>query len=125
MKISTYIFSIVLTTLLLFNSTRASLTYAYYTLDPIGFIEILCENQDQPELECNGKCQLKKVAKSQNQEQKTPESIVDFKELILFSNTINSIVLNEETDLKKQKITTYQNLYSFSNIDTCFHPPRV
>ena len=125
MKISTYIFSIVLTTLLLFNSTRVSLTYAYYELDPIGFIEALCVNQDKPELECNGKCHLKKVGQSQDKEQNTPESIIDFKELILFSDTIKSIVFNQDEYIKKQSPTSYQNLYSFNTTDDCFHPPRV
>nr|WP_321247896.1 hypothetical protein [uncultured Psychroserpens sp.] len=125
MKISTYIFSIILTTLLLFSSTRVSLTYAYYELDPIGFIEALCVNQDKPELECNGKCHLKKVGQSQNKEQNTPESIIDFKELILFSDTIKSIVFNQDEYIKKQSPTSYQNLYSFNTTDDCFHPPRV
>lgn len=125
MKISTYIFSIVLTTLLLFSSTRVSITYAYYELDPIGFIEALCVNQDKPELECNGKCHLKKVGQSQDKEQNTPESIIDFKELILFSDTIKPIVLNKDEYIKKQSPTSYQNLYSFNTTDDCFHPPRV
>ena len=98
MKISTYIFAFTLTALLLFNSTRVTLTYAYYKLDPIGFIEILCVNKDKPELECNGKCHLKKVAQSQDKEQKTPESIIDFKELLLFSN------ISETTTFQQKKI---------------------
>lgn len=125
MKISTFIFSVVLTTLLLFNSTRVTITYAYYNLDPIGFIETLCENQDKPDLKCNGKCHLKKVAKSQDKEQNTPESIIDFKELILYSNAFETIVFNQKKYIKKQNPTIYKNLYSFSNLNDCFHPPQV
>ncbi|WCO02868.1 hypothetical protein [Psychroserpens ponticola] len=125
MKISAYIFSIVLTSLLLFNSTRVTFTYAYYNLDPVGFVEALCENKDQPELECNGKCHLKKVAKSQDKDQKTPESIIDFKELTLFSNAFEAIVFLQKKTIKKQNPIVYQNLYSFNNTNVFFHPPQA
>ena len=125
MKVMTHIFSLCLTCLILFNSTRVSLTYAYYKLDPIGFIEALCVNQDKPELQCNGKCHLNKVFKSQDKEQNTPESIVDFKELLLFTTTLDAIVFHRKDYIKRQNTSIYQNLYSFSSINDCFHPPQV
>jgi len=72
MKISSIIISVVLSSLILFSSLRVSFTYAYYELDPIGFIENLCENKDKPELACNGKCQLKKVAEDNSENQQIP-----------------------------------------------------
>ena len=63
MKTSVILFSYLLSTLILYNSLRVTFTYAYYELDPVGFIEKLCENKDKPELQCNGKCHLKKVSK--------------------------------------------------------------
>jgi len=125
MKIGTHIILVFLTALILINSTKASLTYTYYELDPIGFIEALCENQDKPELECNGKCQLKKVAESQDNKQNTPESIVDFKELILYPSPNTEIVISQKVYNKKPHLIAYQNLYSFINIYDCFHPPRA
>ncbi len=125
MKISSIILSIILATLILFNSLRVALTYTYYELDPIGFIENLCENKDQPELQCNGKCHLNKVSKSQNKEQKTPESIIDFKEIILYPNPVVDVILSDKDYTKKQGSIAYQNLYSFNTSNDCFHPPRV
>ena len=125
MKTGTYIIASLLMVLILFNSIRASLTYAYFELDPIGFIENLCENTDQPELECNGKCQLKKVAESQNNEQQTPENLVDFKQLILYPSPVSVYNIPIETALKKQQYASYSNLYSLENTNDCFHPPRV
>jgi len=124
MKIGYYILSIFLTALIFSNSIRASLTYAYYELDPIGFIEALCENKDKPELACNGKCHLKKVAESQDSNKKTPESIVDFKELFLFTNPKEETPLFYRISYKKQSPNPYQNLYSYINVMDCFHPPR-
>ncbi|WOD42986.1 hypothetical protein [Hwangdonia lutea] len=125
MKKVVYIFAFVLSILLLFNNAKVSLTFAYYNIDPIGFIDALCENKDKPELECNGKCQLEKVAKSQDKEQKTPISVIDFKELILFSHVAETMVLSEISGFKVQQPTRYQNLYSFNNTNDCFHPPRA
>ncbi|MCX7550349.1 hypothetical protein [Xanthomarina sp. F2636L] len=125
MKLSTYIFSITLTILLLFSSLRVSLTYAYYNIDRIGFIEILCENKDKLELQCQGKCHLIKVSKSQSKEQKIPESIVNFEELVLYPNSELDYTLIQENSIKEQNPIAYQNLYFYNSIIDCFHPPRV
>lgn len=125
MKISTSIVSILLSLLLLFNSAFTTLNYAYYTLDPVGFIEVLCENKDQPELACNGQCHLKKVAQSQDPQQHTPESIVDYKTLILFSHSPEVSALHPEKYLNKRNYSVYKNLYSFAANYSFFHPPQV
>jgi len=125
MKIGTYIFSILLTALILINSMRVSFTYAYYNIDPVGFIESLCENQDKPELQCDGKCQLKKVAESQDKTHNTPESIIDFKELILYLSPTADFEIPIRIVSEKQQQIAYQNFYSFHNSKDCFHPPRV
>lgn len=120
-----FAFSLILTTLILVNSMRASFIYAYYNIDPISFIEALCENQDKPELQCNGKCQLKKVAESQDKKQTTPESIIDFKQLVFYPQSIDEYQLPLIILTKKQLQIAYQNLYTYCNSDDCFHPPRV
>ena len=126
MKISTLVITSFLMVLIVFNSTRVSLTYAYYKLDPIGFVENLCENKDKPQLQCNGKCQLMKVAESQNSDQNTPESIIDFKELILYPSPNTSFQLTQYTPIRRQYFSShYLNLYTFNNTNDCFHPPRV
>ena len=104
---------------------RVSITYAYYKIDPIGFIEALCENKDQPELQCNGKCHLQKVSSSQNNDQNTPERIIDFKELILYPISVIDFGLSYKYSIKKQLSIEYQNLYSFEVNSDCFHPPRA
>tara|TARA_R110002033_G_scaffold23560_3_gene55586 strand:- start:3832 stop:4218 length:387 start_codon:yes stop_codon:yes gene_type:complete len=125
MKICQHVFVLFFLLLIIFNSTKASLTYAYYELDPIGFVENLCENKDKPEMHCNGKCQLMKVAESQNSDQNTPESIIDFKELIYYPNPIINFVCIKIVKLKKLDVSFYINHYSFKNINSCFHPPKV
>lgn len=125
MKIGTQIFSVILVTLILVNSMRITITYAYYELDPIGFIETLCENKDQPELQCNGKCHLKKVSNGKNSNQKTPESVIDFKELIFYPISIIDFGLSYKYVSERQLSIEYQNLYSFQANSDCFHPPKA
>lgn len=124
MKILTYIFSLSFSLLIVINSMWVSVNYLYYELDPVGFIERLCENKDAPELECNGKCHLKKVAQSQNTNQKSPENIIDFKELLLFVqfNDINYEKLNYQ--FRNAVFVSYKNLYTFRASSEFFHPPR-
>ncbi len=103
---------------------RVSFTHIYYTIDPIGFIEELCENKDQPELACNGKCHLKKITKTTNQEQNTPIQLIDFKDIILYNQKNSSYHLTLNNLLKKSNFY-YLNLYSFKLLDSHFHPPNA
>lgn len=125
MKIGTYIFTLLFTFILLLNSVKVTLTYTYYILDPVGFVDALCENKEKPELACNGKCQLSKMSKSIDQEQQMPESIIDFKELTLYHNLISEFDVTHFMFTNKTQPNYYKNLYSFTNSCNCFHPPRV
>lgn len=124
MKTSAILFSIIFSSLILFNSTKVSFTYAYYELDPVGFIEKLCENKDKPELQCNGKCHLKKVAESVPTESKEPTRLIDFKEIQLFSQSIYEYSLHQ-TVIENKQILEYKNLYHFLDLKSCFRPPKV
>ena len=124
MKLFQISISLVLSTLILSSSLRVSITYAYYELDPIGFIEKLCENKDKPELQCNGKCQLKKVTDTNTENQKTPFTYSSLKEITLFVvNKIKFDFIKLNTRLKNQ--FEYNNLYAFLCIDKIDRPPKV
>lgn len=123
MKIGPVILSIILATLIMFSSLRVSLTFTYYKLDPVGFIERLCENKDQPELECNGKCHLKKVTQTNTEDDNFPINIIDFKELLLYYNS--DIKYNLVLDFNyKNNYSKYNNHYSFLKEYNYFHPPK-
>lgn len=106
------------------NSLRVNITYAYYYLDPISFIEKLCENKDKPELQCNGKCQLAKLAQDTNNSESSPIKIPQQKEIspyIFLSSTVYSFINN--TFIIKT-IYSYINLYSYVLTKKAYHPPR-
>ena len=124
MKKGTFILTLFLSTLILYNSLRVSITYIYYNIDPIGFIEALCENKDKPELACNGKCHLKKITKTTNLESNQPINLIDFKDILLYNQKISSSQVNGTIQLSKSNFY-YNNLYNFKLVESCFHPPNA
>lgn len=116
-------FSIFLSFLVLHNTLRVSFTYIYYSIDPIGFIEELCENKDAPELQCNGKCELTKVIETNSPKENTPLQIIDFKDILLYQNLISAYNFKENIT-QKLPLFIYQNCYQYAAIHSCFHPPE-
>lgn len=124
MKIVSFFIATLLSVLILFNSFRVSITYAYYELDPVGFIEKLCENKDKPEMQCNGKCHLKKVAENSSNNEKAPEKAINFEDILLF--IVNKTEFKTlTTQLQRKSIYNYNNLYAFYSSKILDHPPQV
>jgi len=123
-KIVSSILSLLLIAIILFNSLRVSFTYAYYYADTAGFIERLCENKDKVEMQCNGKCHLKKVTQDNSaNDDKVPFKDINFKEITLYVVTQNTFSFINAL-VKKNKVSAYNNLYAYS-IDTSLdHPPQ-
>lgn len=124
MKIGTLLLSLFLSATILFSSVRISLTYAHMYLDPVGFIEKLCENKDKPELECNGKCHLKKVVDEATNNDQAPANTIEYKELLLFvSKRVNYSFLPKVQ--KNKQIVYYRNLYKSYSGPVVDHPPQA
>lgn len=123
MKIATNIVSIFLAVIIVFNSSRISLTYAYYYLDTSGFIERLCVNKDKPEMHCNGNCHLKKVVENNKTDDKIPLKISDFREItLIIVDKVSYKFIN--AFLMKPEFKYYNNLYTYSKASILDHPPQ-
>ncbi|KAA3622377.1 MAG: hypothetical protein DWP94_08495 [Flavobacterium sp.] len=123
MSLAKHVLNIAVIFALLFSSFRISFTYVYYYLDPGGFTEMLCENKDKPELECNGKCYLKKIVSNEKQENKAPLSEIEYKDLLLIVQDRNEIIFNAVT-MVKDYFDTYENSYKYLLVCKLFHPPQ-
>lgn len=92
-------------------------------------VTILCENRDQPELECNGKCHLsKEIAKEASDEDKNPlskSSKTEIPPVIISEDIVEfAFVLRLETPTAEK--TTYRSsLNSSLFITKILHPPQV
>lgn len=86
----------------------------------------LCINKDKPELQCNGKCHLKKElakasdtenSKDKNHSSSFESQVVFFQQI--YTNALDTFVVN----FKEKVTTSYLNSYKFNFIDSIFHPP--
>jgi len=123
MKKWVVLFSIGFSALIMFNTLRVSYMFMSYKLDPVGFIEMYCVNKDKPELHCNGKCQLKKVSQSSDNE-KEPVKFLNY-EVLLFHQLLEDYQIQTSVFIPKKKTFNYLNLYNFNYKLFCFHPPQV
>ncbi|WKW46800.1 hypothetical protein P3875_01625 [Myroides sp. JBRI-B21084] len=87
----------------------------------------LCVNKDKPELNCNGKCYLKKAmaqaaandnSKSKGYSFSVESSVIFFQKLSIISVSIPIEILNFS-----KKILTYQRNYHFIVVSNIFKPP--
>lgn len=123
-KLFSSLLSVFLIAIILFNSLQVSFTYVYYFVDTSDFIERLCENKDKPEMQCNGKCHLKKVTQNNNTDNDNlPFKEIDFKEVILY--IVNPLAFNFiNATVNKNSISSYNNLYAYLLIPSLDHPPQ-
>ncbi len=88
----------------------------------------LCENKENIELECNGKCHLtKELAKASDFPESGKEKQISVETNIVFCQEINENIVSEVVFyIHKSKIPSNYNLsYSSLEADSVFHPPIV
>ncbi|KFF10661.1 hypothetical protein [Flavobacterium hydatis] len=121
MKTHAYIFLITMILRPVFPVLDYIINYDYIATE-------LCENKNQPQLDCKGKCHLKKELgkatendSSSSSEKKNFPTGFD----VLFIENIKSFnfKLAIKSILKNDVLPN--NLYSHYNIDLIFHPPTL
>lgn len=95
------------------------LRYDYY-------INVLCENKDNIDLACNGKCYLAKQLATSS-EDKNPladkTKPKNFVQEVLFIEHLNVFSIPFQQDFILKTNFYYNNLYLFNNTNSFFHPP--
>ncbi|HZJ37168.1 MAG TPA: hypothetical protein VFD29_11150 [Gillisia sp.] len=107
----------------LFYNIRYSYMVVFYSIDNQSFTETFCENKDKPELKCNGKCQMSKLAEQDPSNDKNPNYLENLqREITLFISLPASeeFIAFQNTRLP---IFLYQNQYSFLFSGQIPHPP--
>ncbi|GGB76160.1 hypothetical protein GCM10007424_15210 [Flavobacterium suaedae] len=88
----------------------------------------LCENKDEPELKCNGKCHLmKELAKASEDEKPISKGKTLHQETeVLFYEPIAGFTFDNYNFLyNKKQIKGYSNLYTHLAEVSFFHPPAL
>ncbi len=110
--------------LISFNSIKSGVMLSFYLADTQSFVELFCVNQDKPEMECNGKCELSKLAEQSPSSEKP--SHLDFlqKEVVLYWTAISKQHFKPKF-FQPLISGVYQNNYQFLFAQEITHPPAV
>jgi hypothetical protein len=95
----------------------------FYSVDNKSFTEAFCENKDKPELKCNGKCQMSKLAEQDSSNDKNSNFLENLqREITLF---ITHSPIEELIAIQNKYLPNflYQNQYSFLFSWKIPHPP--
>ncbi len=86
----------------------------------------LCENRDNQELECNGKCHLKKELAEASESDNELQTFQTKTHLVFFNELQEVFIPFGPFYINTQKINaTYNNLYKYYKTSTVFHPPAL
>lgn len=116
------------------QSFYQGLIYTYYVLNKDYIVAQLCENKAKPELQCDGKCHLKKVLQV-SKERNTPEpqpflpSLEEIKPPVLFYEQAAFHFLEAPVyytgNLYGNTPFEYAFDYQYMPVFTTFQPPRA
>lgn len=118
------ILSIALIALYALTLSQAYIPHVNYWMNHDYIAANLCENKDQPELHCDGKCQLQKEIKSSTEDQQEGQE-VSLRLMVEFLQPLSTIqvgyfIINQKHDFpfcSAQIVPGY--------LSSIFHPPRV
>jgi hypothetical protein len=126
-RLNRYIF-LFIAFLFVLNAGSKLIIYADFYLNLDYIAENLCENKDEPELQCNGKCQLMKSLKQEEEKQpeedkNTPKKVVEYQ---LFADKVfesTQFQTAPQLDETSQDYFHYEDSYTSNAQSTIFHPP--
>lgn len=101
-----------------------------YVVNYDYIVNVLCENKDKPEMQCNGKCHLtKELAKEAGAEDKNPFNNKTSKTEIpqfIISENISEFAFASETEIASLENIGYKpNLNSSLFTSKILHPPQL
>lgn len=104
-------------------STRFSYFVYQYHFNNNVFTENYCVNKDKPELKCNGKCELAKLAKAAEKQEQSNKNISD-SEINFFIQTIPTFEITK-VEYFQQSIRTSCNKHNHKCLDYLDPPPKI
>ncbi len=102
---------------------------AEYIMNYDYIVNVLCENKDKPELQCDGKCYLMQMlAQESEQNEKNPfgdKQLIEISQILNVVPTFNLASINLSGYDEKTSIGFLQNLRSFLFISKMVQPPEL
>lgn len=111
----------------LLNASSRLLVYADFWINREYIAANLCENKDEPEMQCNGKCHLKKELEKEDKRKQQEERKVQVEELVFIPQPeireVIDAVYFPEKDSGQHFFAVQQKTNGFSPY--IFHPPAI
>lgn len=119
------ILSILLIGLYALTLSQAYMPHIDYWMNKDFIASELCENQDKPELKCDGKCHLKKEIQQSEQEQNDSQQI-SVRLMVEFFQPITQFVLRTHQSIEQKKnYPSYSEVALSGHFRSIFHPPKA
>jgi len=117
--------SILLTVLYAMTLLQAYMPHVNYWMNRSYIISELCENRDRPEMDCNGRCHLKKQIETSSEQQDRGSAITEVQLMVEF---VQPLFVLEFKPIIYQANIKYGNhavepVVGFS--PSIFHPPQI
>jgi len=89
--------------------------------------KVLCINKDKPELDCKGKCHLKKQLKQEEEQERRlpPSSVKEIIENLVFFEEFKLIKIGIAFNYFIQTNAYYRFSCITATLESLFHPPRA
>jgi len=88
------------------------------------FFATICANKDNPEMQCNGKCHLKKQIQQHEEESSKENQITEKENQLFFQNKSDSTNTSAISSSEK-RLSYLEPLYSTQHFFDVFHPPKI
>ncbi len=85
---------------------------------------VLCENKDKPELECNGKCHLKKQIQENTEDQNEGQEVSN-RLMVEFFQTSEAIEFTAPVEPAEEEFCNCSEPLTVGFSPSVFHPPQV
>ena len=118
------LFSILLIGLYGLTLSQAYMPHVNYWMNRDFIASVLCENKDRPELECNGKCHLKKQIQENTEDQNEGQEVSN-RLMVEFFQFTNGFELRTPTEISIDHFYNYSEPLTAGISTSVFHPPRV
>jgi len=118
------ILSILLIGLYGLTLSQAYMPHVNYWMNRDFIASVLCENKDKPELECNGKCHLKKQIQ-EHTEDKNEGQEVSNRLMVEFFQTSDAIEFTILMETAEEEFCNYSEPLTVGFSSSVFHPPQV
>jgi hypothetical protein len=107
---------------LLYNTRFSYFIYQYHFNNKV-FTENYCINKDKPELKCNGKCELAKLAKAAEKQEQNNKNISDIE--ILFFIHVTTLFEIKKNSVIILPIQTSCNKHNYECLIYFDPPPKI